>query len=110
MYLASLEFPELLEGAMLICFGISWPVNILKALRTRRMEGKSPGFMTLILIGYLCGMGGKFLRAGFDGRWPEPVTVLYVVNAVLVAIDLALYARYRPAALAARARPKDGRS
>ena len=29
------------EALMLICFGLSWPVSILKALRTK-VSGKSP--------------------------------------------------------------------
>ena len=36
------------EATMLICFGVSWPVSIAKALRTKEVAGKSPWFMILI--------------------------------------------------------------
>jgi hypothetical protein len=86
---------QVLEGGMLICFGTSWPVDILKTLRTRRTEGKSVAFMTLILLGYLFGLGAKLLRAAQANEAPEAVTILYVVNAVLIAVDIALTLRFR---------------
>ena len=82
---------QLFEAGMLLCFGMSWPVDIVKALRTRRTEGKSLGFMALIFAGYLSGLAAKLIRAAHAEAWPEPVTALYAVNAVLVAIDIALY-------------------
>jgi len=93
---ASMTMAQVCEAGMLICFGISWPVDILKALRSRRTEGKSLAFMTLIFVGYLSGLAAKFTRALQAGRSAELVTVLYAVNAFLVAVDIALYLRYRP--------------
>jgi hypothetical protein len=79
------------EIAMLLCFGLSWPVSIAKALRTKMVAGKSPVFMTLIIVGYLCGIIHKVLYS------PDWVTLLYAVNMFMVAIDLFLYFRYSPA-------------
>jgi hypothetical protein len=87
---------QFLEAGMLICFGASWPVDIFKALRTRRTEGKSLGFMSLILAGYLSGIAAKVALAAFGGKPLEWVTLLYALNAVLVAVDIALYLRFRP--------------
>jgi uncharacterized membrane protein len=87
---------ELLEAGMLICFGISWPVDILKALRTQRTEGKSLGFMSLILLGYLSGISAKLFRASGAGVGIEWVTLLYAFNALMVAVDIGLYLRFRP--------------
>jgi len=78
------------EMIMLLCFGLSWPASIAKALRTKRVEGKSPLFMALILIGYLSGMLHKLL---YSLNW---VMALYALNFTLVAVDLWLYYRYRP--------------
>ena len=78
------------EAAMLICFGISWPISIAKALRTHQVVGKSPVFMAIICLGYLCGIVHKMLYA-FD--W---VILLYVLNLTMVAVDLFLYYRYLP--------------
>ena len=86
---------QLFEAGMLVCFGASWPVSILKSLRTRHVAGKSLGFMVLVLVGYLLGLTGKLLYAHALGELPQPVSILYALNALLVAVDIALYARYR---------------
>jgi hypothetical protein len=95
-----LAVAQVFEGGMLACFGFAWPVDILRTLRTRQTLGKSIGFMSLILAGYVSGLAAKCIRAADTGGLPETVTVLYGVNAVLVAIDIALtvYYRARPAA------------
>jgi hypothetical protein len=86
---------QVFEAGMLICFGVAWPVDILRTLRARRVEGKSVAFMGLIFLGYLSGMIAKFLRAGVAESWPEPVTLLYALNAVLVVADIALVLHFR---------------
>jgi len=53
-----------------------------------KVEGKSPLFMAVIIMGYLSGIAHKVLY-NFD--W---VTVFYGVNAAMVAADLFLYYRY----------------
>ena len=77
-----------LEAAMLACFGASWPISVLKTLRTKEVSGKSPGFMAVILIGYVCGIFHKIFYS-FD--W---VILLYITNITIIAIDLLLYAVY----------------
>lgn len=86
---------QILEAAMLICFGISWPIDIIKALRSRHTEGKSLAFMVIIAIGYVCGVAGKFSQVADGSGWPQWVTWLYLLNAVLVSFDIALYLRFR---------------
>ena len=78
------------EAAMLICFGLSWPISILKALRTRKVEGKSPLFMLILMVGYSMGILHK---AFFNMDW---VVSLYVLNLCMVGFDLLLYYRYLP--------------
>ena len=85
---------------MLVCFGLGWPVAIIKTLRTRRTEGKSLGFLVLVLIGYGAGVAAKLLRASIAGKSPELVTALYAFNGLLVAVDAALYLKYQPRATA----------
>jgi len=86
---------QFLEALMMICFGLAWPTDIYKTLRVRRVEGKSLGFMAVVLAGYVAGLAGKLARAHAAGGRPERVTILYLLNAVLVAIDIALYLRFR---------------
>jgi len=78
------------EIAMLILFGISWPISITKALRTKKVEGKSPLFMALVSTGYLCGILHKIT---FACDW---VTWLYALNLTMILFDLVLYFRYLP--------------
>ncbi len=73
---------------MLLCFGISWPISIAKTIRTRTVAGKSPIFMVVIILGYLCGVLHKLFYA-YD--W---VVFLYVLNMMMVAVDLGLYLHY----------------
>jgi len=89
---------EVCEGAMLVAFGFAWPVDIIRTLRTRRVAGKSTVFMALVLAGYLAGMAAKFVRARAAGHvFPEAVTALYALNAVLIAADIAVTVRLRAA-------------
>ena len=81
---------SIFEATMLVCFGISWPVSIAKALRTKVVSGKSPLFMAIVCLGYVCGVLHK---AFYSCDW---IIALYAVNMILVAVDLFLYFRYLP--------------
>ncbi|MFP4140900.1 MAG: hypothetical protein ACOCWV_05935 [Planctomycetota bacterium] len=87
---------QILEAAMMVCFGFGWPIDVIKTLRTKQVEGKSIGFMSMIFVGYLAGMSSKFVKLSGSGTL-EDVTALYAFNAVMVGIDIALYFRYRRA-------------
>lgn len=76
------------EILMLVCFGVSWPLSIAKALRTRQVSGKSPAFMVVVCLGYLSGIMHKIY---FDLDW---VVSLYALNFLMVAVDLSLYLRF----------------
>jgi hypothetical protein len=81
--------PMLLEAAMLICFGIAWPVANLTMLRTRQAHGKGWMFTLVILCGYLIGASAKLLAAG-HGAALAPVFWLYLLNAASVGMNLGL--------------------
>ena len=78
------------EVIMLICFGAAWPFSIAKAIRTKQVLGKSPLFLGIVSVGYLSGVIHKIIYAR---DW---VIFLYVLNMVLIGIDLFLYFHYRP--------------
>jgi hypothetical protein len=80
--------PELLEAIMVVCFGLSWPLSILKSMRARTAKGKSPFFLSMILLGYGAGIASK-LTAGVLTY----VFFFYVLNFCMVAVDLGLYVR-----------------
>ena len=76
------------EVLFLCCFAISWPVSIAKSLRTKIVIGKSPLFMSLVILGYIFGIIHKLLYSRDIVIW------LYVFNALLVSFDLFLYFLY----------------
>ena len=84
-----------LEAGMLICFGVSWPVDIFKTIRVKRTEGKSLAFMVLVFVGYLSGLSAKFVRTGENNQMLEAVAWLYLLNSIFVAIDIVLFVRFR---------------
>ena len=86
---------QILEGVMLVCFGASWPIDIIHTLRVRRASGKSLLFMGLIILGYLTGIASKFCRGSVSSQPIEAVTWLYAFNAVLVAVDLFISGYYQ---------------
>ncbi|HEG44581.1 MAG TPA: hypothetical protein ENH94_11085 [Phycisphaerales bacterium] len=75
------------EALMLICFGAAWPVSIYRSYKSRVTSGKSIGFLIIIEVGYLSGIAYK-VSSNLDH-----VVWLYVLNAVMVLVDIGLYRR-----------------
>ena len=80
---------ELFEILMIVCFGMSWPMNVIKSWRARTTKGKSLPFLLLISVGYVFGIAGKLISGAY--KWY--VLFFYVLNLVMVLTDLALYFR-----------------
>ena len=74
---------HVLEAGMLVCFGISWPFNIAKSIRSRTAKGKSVAFELLIIAGYLCGLVGKLILGNLSY-----VVFFYIADILMVAADL----------------------
>ena len=64
---------ELLEAIMLICFGLSWPLNAYKNYRAGTAVGTSWQFIALITAGYF----------------------VYFINVVCIAANWLVYFRNR---------------
>jgi uncharacterized membrane protein YbjE (DUF340 family) len=77
------------EIAMLVCFGAAWPVSIYKSLKSRQVAGKSLPFLVIVLVGYAAGVLHKLIFHY------DLVIFLYVLNALMVTIDIVLYLRNR---------------
>jgi hypothetical protein len=73
---------------MVISFGISWPISILKSLRSRSTQGKSLFFLVMIDIGYAAGIASKLISGNVTY-----VFAFYVLNFFMVFIDMMLYLR-----------------
>ena len=88
---------ELFEIVMVVSFGASWPLNVMKSYRTRTAKGKSIGFLLLIVFGYIAGITSKLLNDSYMATFSEKWYVLffYVLNMLMVSIDILLYFRNR---------------
>ncbi|HBR02104.1 hypothetical protein [Syntrophomonas wolfei] len=80
---------SIFEIIMLICFGAAWPFSIYKSYSSRSIEGKSFLFLVVVMIGYGSGILHKIFY-NYDN-----VIYLYILNLVMVGIDLLLYIRNR---------------
>ena len=74
------------EFAMLLCFGLSWPISVYKSYTSKSTKGKSVFFISAIILGYICGIAGKII-----GHNINFVLAIYIFNLVMVSIDFVLY-------------------
>ena len=81
------------EIGMILAFGISWPINLIKAWRARTTRGTSLLFLFLIFFGYVAGIIAKFVNpdymANFGQRWY--VLIVYFFNLIMVALNIVVY-------------------
>ena len=88
---------EILEIIMIVSFGASWPMNVVKSYKARTTKGKSLAFLCLILFGYVAGIASKLVNetymANFASKWY--VLFFYILNFLMVSADVVLYIRNR---------------
>lgn len=77
---------ELLESTMLICFGLSWPMNLAKNIKARSARNMSLQFILLIITGYVAGISAKIYNHRFNY-----VLVVYLLNLVVVSANVVVY-------------------
>lgn len=77
---------QLFEVFMLICFGISWPISVVKSIRSKSTGGKSLVFTIVIIVGYICGIISKISAGNVTY-----VLWLYFFNLLMVGTDLVVY-------------------
>ena len=89
------DMSELFEIIMIVSFGASWPMNVMKSYRARTTKGKSLAFLCLILFGYAAGITGKFLNTAYMADIAKKWYVLffYFLNFIMVSMDLIIYFR-----------------
>ncbi|HWP80161.1 MAG TPA: hypothetical protein VN446_05920 [Candidatus Acidoferrum sp.] len=86
------DIAQLCEIGMLCIFGVSWPFNIAKSLRSATAKGKSVIFEVLVIAGYGLGLFGKIWSYSQTGVLAYS-TWFYIADILMVGIDLALYLR-----------------
>ena len=76
------------ESVMLICFGLSWPLNVIKAYKARTTQGTSLPFILLIITGYIAGITAKLISGQLNY-----VLIVYLLNLVIVSLNDVVYFR-----------------
>ena len=86
---------EILEIIMIVSFGVSWPMNVVKSYKARTTKGKSLAFLCLIFFGYIAGIASKLVNEAYMAAIGQKWYVLffYVLNFVMVGADLVMYVR-----------------
>ncbi len=86
---------EILEVIMIVSFGFSWPMNVIKSYKARTTKGKSLAFLYLIFFGYIAGIASKFVNEAYMASIAQKWYVLffYILNFLMVGADLVLYYR-----------------
>lgn len=77
---------QLLEAIMMICFGLSWPMALVKNLRAKSAKGMSLPFILLIISGYVAGMVAKIISNNITY-----VLIVYLLNLIIVTMNLMVY-------------------
>ena len=86
---------DIFELLMIVCFGVSWPLNIIKAWRARTAKGSSVQFYFLILVGYLFGIASKVIKLRAGVSTPGYVWFFYILNSVIVTTGILVWFRNR---------------
>ena len=77
---------SILETVMLVCFGFSWPLNVIKAYRAKTAKGTSLPFILLIITGYIAGISAKLISGQINY-----VLIAYILNLAIVSLNLIVY-------------------
>lgn len=81
---------SIMETVMVICFGLSWPLSIIRSYRAKTAKGKSIFFAIFIVVGYIAGILAKTITHSFNLAY-----YFYYINVVMVSIDISLWFRNR---------------
>ncbi len=88
---------EILEAIMLVCFGISWPINLVKNYRLRSAKSTSLSFLFLIWFGYVAGVAAKLIQL-LSPELKSPtwyLLTIYIINLIMLSANLLVYFRNR---------------
>lgn len=83
-----MELAHIFECLMLVCFGFSWPLNVIKAYKARTTKGTSIAFIVLIITGYIAGIAAKIINHQFNY-----VLAVYFLNLAIVFGNVIVYIR-----------------
>lgn len=77
-----------LEAIMLVCFGLSWPLNLIKNIKAKTAKSMSLKFIILIVLGYIAGIMAKIISNNINY-----VLAIYILNLAIVSVNIIVYIR-----------------
>lgn len=77
---------QILEIVMLVCFGLSWPMSVVKNIRAKTARTMSLSFTLLIIGGYIAGITAKILSNQINF-----VLIAYLLNLAIVSLNVVVY-------------------
>lgn len=77
---------EMLEIIMLVCFGLSWPMSLVKNIKARTAKNMSLPFTLLIITGYVAGISAKIFSNQINF-----VLIAYLLNLAIVSLNVVVY-------------------
>ena len=78
--------PQILETVMLVCFGFSWPMSLIKNIKAKTAKSMSLKFIILIMLGYIAGICAKLVSGQINY-----VLIVYIINLIVVSMNLGVY-------------------
>lgn len=88
-----MEIAPIFEVIMLVCFGFSWPLNVIKAYKAKTTKGTSLWFVLLIITGYVSGIIAKFIAGKYHTPMEIFVLCVYFLNLIIVSLNIVVYVR-----------------
>ena len=94
-------FVGIMEMMMVVCFGISWPLNISKAWKSKSTNGISLPFYLLIWVGYVFALLGKFVSIHLNAPNPWYMTVpwyvmIFYINGIHIDTNMLILNYHQP--------------
>lgn len=77
---------QILETIMLVCFGLSWPMSVVKNIRSKTAKSMSLPFTLLIISGYVAGISAKIYNHQYNF-----VLIVYLLNLAIVSVNVIVY-------------------
>lgn len=77
---------QILEIVMLVCFGLSWPMSVVKNIKAKTAKTMSLSFTLLIIAGYIAGITAKILSNQINF-----VLIAYLLNLLIVSVNVVVY-------------------
>lgn len=77
---------EIFESVMLVCFGLSWPMSVVKNIKAHTAKSMSLPFILLIISGYIAGIAAKICSNNYSY-----VLAIYIINLCFVSANLVVY-------------------